>query len=63
MMSLSGGSKVRASARITSVTMFTHRICTGVIGSSPPSAIATTITPASPPLVGSMKAIAFFRLS
>jgi hypothetical protein len=37
MTSASVGSKASASASVTAVTMLTHRICTGVIGSVSPA--------------------------
>jgi hypothetical protein len=59
----SAGSKASASARVTAVIMFTHRICTGVMGSARPSRMAAIRVSASPPLVGRMKRMAFLRLS
>ncbi len=63
MTSRSLGSKASARARVTAVTMFTQRICTGVMGSTCPKAMAATIVSAWPPFVGRMKRIAFLRLS
>ena len=57
------GSKASVRPSATAVTMLTHRICTGVIGSVRPNRIAAMIASASPPLVGSVQAITFLRLS
>jgi hypothetical protein len=45
--------------------MLTHRICVGVIGSTAcaPNTIGSSIIAASPPLVGSIWTITFFRFS
>lgn len=45
------------------VMRFTHRICTGVIGSVMPSSGATTMVMASPALVGRVKLMPFLMLS
>lgn len=63
MTPFSGGSNASASASVTAVIMFTHRICAGVIGSMVPNATAARIVMASPPLVGRMKVMAFLMLS
>jgi hypothetical protein len=63
MMSGSGPSKASAMASTTELTMFTQRICTGVIGSVRPSSSATMSASDSPPLTGSRKTMAFLRLS
>ena len=63
MMSGSARSKASATARVIAVTMFTQRIWTGVIGSTPPSMTAAMMVRAWPPLVGRMNRIDFFRLS
>ena len=57
------GSKASARPSATAVTMFTHRICIGVIGRVSPSARAPRMVSASPPLVGSVQEITFIRLS
>jgi hypothetical protein len=49
------GSKASVRPSATAVTMLIHRICTGVIGSASPNAIAAMIVSASPPLVGSVQ--------
>ena len=46
------------SASVTALTMFTHRICTGVSGSAMPNRIAISTMPAAPPLIGRMKTMA-----
>ena len=61
--SASAGSKARATARVTAVTMFTHRICTGVSGRTRPKVTAASMTRPSAPLVGRMKRMALRRLS
>ena len=48
----SGRSKAMASDRVTAVTMFTHRICTGVIGRVMPSSTAISTIEAWATLVG-----------
>ncbi len=54
MMSASGRSKASASASVTAVTMFTHRICTGVIGIVRPNSTAQKTIAAWPMFVGRM---------
>jgi hypothetical protein len=63
MMSGSAPSKASAMASTTELTMFTHRIWTGVIGSVSPSTSARISASASPPFTGSRKTTAFLRLS
>ena len=58
-----GGSKARAMASATELSMFTHRICRGVMGSIRPNRIAMIRLMLSPPFTGSRKAITFLRLS
>jgi hypothetical protein len=43
--------------------MFTHRICTGRIGSAAPTTTAVSKTSASPPLVGKVQVMNLTRLS
>ncbi len=50
----SGGSKDSDSDSEIAVTMFTHRICKGVMGRVSPSKMPTMIAPACPRLVGRM---------
>ena len=52
-----------ASDRVTAVTIFTHKIWTGVIGSVMPSRTAISTIAACPTLVGSTKTTALRRLS
>ena len=59
----SGGSKASAIASATELTMFTHNICTGVIGRATPARIAAIRHIDSPPLTGSRNMMAFLRLS
>ena len=63
MMPGSAGSKANVMASSTELTMFTHRICTGVIGKVTPSISAASTVSDSPPLTGSRNSTAFFRLS
>ena len=63
MMPSSAGSKDSASASVTLVTMLIHRICPAVTGMARPANTASRITPASPPLVGSMNSSDFLMLS
>ncbi len=51
------GSKASVSPSVTAVTRLIQRICTAVIGSVRPKAIAAMIALASPPLVGSVQSI------
>ncbi len=59
----SAGSKASARASVTAVTVFTHRIWPAVTGNANPANNASRITPASPPLVGSMNSSDFLMLS
>ena len=63
MISLVAGSNARVSPKVTAVIMFTHKICAAVTGSDTPKISAARMVHASPPLVGKVHAITFFRLS
>ncbi|MCY1466856.1 hypothetical protein D9M71_853410 [compost metagenome] len=63
MMPLSAGSNARAKPRVLEVTMLIHSTWTGVSGRPRPTSRAAITTSASPPLVGSMNRMNFFRLS
>ena len=62
VISLLRGSNANAIDSVTAVTMFTHSICTAVIGSGSPTASAM-YRHRLPPLVARMNTIAFRRLS
>lgn len=63
MMPCSAGSKARARPRVLDVTMLIHSTWAGVSGSVSSKRMAAITTRASPPLVGSMNRMNFFRLS
>ncbi len=63
MMPRSAGSKASASPSVLEVTMLIHSTCAGVSGRVSSKRIAAITTSASPPLVGSMNRMNFFRLS
>jgi hypothetical protein len=57
------GSKASTMASAIELTMFTHRICAGMIGSATPSSTASSSDSDSPPLMGSRKVTVLRRLS
>jgi len=54
----SDGSKANVKARVTAVIIFTHSICTGVMGRARPMTIAAMMVSDCPPLVGRIKRMA-----
>ena len=63
MTSGSDGSTPSANARVTAVTILTHRICSVVNGSCSPIVMATTMVSACAQLVASVNAMPLRRLS
>ena len=59
----SGGSNASAMASATELSMFTHRICRGVIGRISPKSTAMIRLMLSPPFTGSRKVMTFLRFS
>ncbi|MNE99788.1 hypothetical protein D3C80_1985130 [compost metagenome] len=63
MMPRSAGSNASASPSVLEVTMLIHSTCAGVSGNASSNRMAAITTRASPPLVGNMNRMNFFRLS
>ena len=57
------GSNASTMPSATELTMFTHKICTGMMGKARPSSTAASSDMDSPPLMGSRKVTVLRRLS